>query len=82
MEIFKNAYFVATSIVICVIIFYMASTGRFFGKFINKFFPCNQNPANSFPCFAGYDLAIMIISAIVGVIFLGILIFDIYKLLK
>jgi len=82
MELFKNPYIVTIVVVVCLIVFYLANTGRFFGKFVNKFFPCNQNPANSFPCFGQYDIAVMIVVAIIGVIFLGILVFDLYKLFR
>ena len=82
MELFKNPYIVAIIVAVCGVVFYLGNTGRFFGKFVNKFFPCNQNPANPFPCFGQYDIVVMVIAVIVGVIFFGILVFDFYKLLR
>lgn len=80
--LFKNPYIVVIIIGICSFVFYLANTGRFFGKFVNKFFPCNQNLANSFPCFGSYDIVIMTVAAIIGIVFLGILVFDLYKLVR
>ena len=82
MELLKNPYIVTSIIVFCFGIFYLADTGRFFGKFLNKFLPCEQNPASSLPCFGQYDITVMVIAGIIGVIFLGILVSDLYKLLR
>ena len=41
-----------------------------------------QNPAESFPCFGQYDIAIMIIAFIVGIVSTGLLVFDIYRLIR
>ncbi len=82
MNLFKNPYIAGIIITLSVIIFYLASTGRVLGKFVNQFFPCEQNPANSFPCYGQYDIAVMAIAVIIGVIFLGALAFNVYKLLR
>lgn len=74
-----NPLVVAIILAVCIFIFYFANTSRFFGKLMNKFFPCVQNPANSFPCYGQYDIAVMVIAVIVGIIFLGIFVFDVYK---
>lgn len=77
-----NPYITLFALAVCIFVFYLANTGRFLGKFVNKFFPCVQNPANSFPCYGQYDVAVMVIAVITGIIFLGILVFDLYKLLR
>jgi hypothetical protein len=82
MEFLKNPYIAIILVFICIIFYYVANTGRVFGKFINKFFPCEQNPVNSMPCFGHYDIAVMIISFVVGVIFFSILVVDLYKMFR
>jgi len=72
MDLFKNPYMVIAGIIVCLILFYLANTGKVFGRFINHLSPCVQNPANSFPCFGIYDIAIMILAVVIGVIFIGI----------
>lgn len=82
MEFLKNPYFVLAIIACCTVIIYLANTKSMFGKFINGIFPCTQNPENSFPCYGGYDLLVMFIAGVVGCIFIGILLFDIYQNFK
>lgn len=82
MELFKNPYVAGAIISFCVVVFYLANTGSVFGKFVNKFFPCQQNPANSFPCFGQYDIFAMVTAIVVGIIFFAVLVFDVYKLLR
>ncbi len=84
IEFLKNPYVATIIVVLCILLFRLASSGNFLSKFINKLFPCNQNPLNplnSFPCYGWFDIALMIIVAVIGVIFLGILVFDLYKLI-
>lgn len=77
-----NPVIIVFILAVCIFVFYLANTGRFFGKFVNKFFPCVQNSANSFPCYGQYDIAVMAIAVIVGIVFLSILLFDLYKLFR
>lgn len=78
----QNPFIAVIAFIVCVFVFYFANTGRIFGKFVNKFFPCVQNPANSIPCYGHYDIVVMVIVALIGIIFLGILVFDLYKLFR
>lgn len=82
MELLRNPYVTVAVIVACAVIFYLSSTTGFFGKFMNRFFPCTQNPATSFPCYMGFDIALMIIAGVIGLIFIGILFFDLYEMFK
>ncbi|MFA5080339.1 MAG: hypothetical protein WC472_01805 [Candidatus Paceibacterota bacterium] len=33
----------------------------YFGKTINSVFPCNQDVVNSFPCYANWDIGLILI---------------------
>ncbi len=59
--------------VTCTVVFHLAASGKVFGKNIDKVFPCQQNPAHSFPCFARYDFIVMGMALIVGLLFLSYL---------
>ena len=72
----------AIALLCCAIVYFFASSGRVFGKFINNFFPCVQDIKSSFPCFAVYDLSLMFMSIIVGGVFLFALVLDLIKWLK
>lgn len=62
---------------------YLANTGKYFGKFINKFSPCTQvgEPITSFPCYGIYDISIMIISLLIA-IFIIVKIFLVLKQIR
>lgn len=60
-------------VVLCIIGFHIGMTGRIFGAFIDRFAPCTQNPANSFPCYGSYDIGLMAISLALGIFFLVLL---------
>ncbi len=75
MSLFKKVYDLLLGIIACVIVLLLADTGRFFGVFVNRFFPCVANPAISFPCYGVYDIAVIILAFIVGLVLIGIIIF-------
>lgn len=71
MRTLTNSWAAGTIIVVCIAMIYMANTGAFFGKFVSNFFPCTEVETGSgMPCYAKYDVALMIVAAIVGVVFL------------
>jgi uncharacterized membrane protein len=80
--LFKKNYGLLLGIIACVIVFQIADTARFFGAFMNRFFSCAQNPASSFPCYGIYDIAMMIISFVAGLIFVGIVVFRLIQSFK
>lgn len=82
MVLLKNPYVAVAVVITCAVIFYLSNTTGFFGKFINRFFPCTQNPATSFPCYMGFDVALMIIAGVTGLTFTVIFFFDLYKMFK
>jgi hypothetical protein len=82
MKSFKKLYAPLLGIIVCIFVFLKANTGRFFGVLINRFFPCVQNPMNSFPCFGIYDIGMMIAALILGIILIGVIIFRLVKLYK
>ena len=69
MEFLKSPLFTGIVITVSAVVAYMANTGGVFGKFISNFLPCTPDPAASFPCYGGYDVAILIVSAVVGLLF-------------
>jgi hypothetical protein len=79
MILFKNPLVVITAILVCVVIFYLANTMNFFGKLANKFMPCEENILSSAPCYAGFDIGIMIASALLGITFMVILAIQLLK---
>jgi hypothetical protein len=82
MSLFKKIYGLLLGIVACVVVFQMASAARFFGVFINRFFPCVQDPASSFPCYGIYDIAVMALAFVAGLVLAGIVIFRSIKSFK
>ena len=83
MSLFKKIYGLLLGIVACVIVFQMANTARFFGVFINRFFPCVDNPpGTSFPCYGIYDIAVMALAFVAGLVLAGIVIFRLIKSFK
>ncbi len=68
-----------TIVCACVIVFYLENTHSLFGKYINSFFPCVQKVENSAPCYAGYDMTIMIMVTTIGLSVASIYIIGKYK---
>ena len=77
MKILKEIWWQLCGIVACWFVASVADTARYFGVFFNQFHPCVQDPLQSFPCYGIYDLVTMGAAIILGLIFLGILIFKI-----
>ncbi len=82
MNLFKKVYGLLLGIVACVVIFQMARTARFFGVFVDRFFPCIQDPASSFPCYGIYDVVIMALAFMAGFILGVIVIFRLIQSFK
>ncbi|MFA6251947.1 MAG: hypothetical protein WCX74_00865 [Candidatus Paceibacterota bacterium] len=51
----------------------------YFGKAIYSVFPCGQNPENSFPCYANWDIALLAIGFILCICLLISAIIDFKK---
>jgi hypothetical protein len=49
------------------------------GKIINKYFPCNQNPMNSLPCYGIYDIYFMILLVVILLASLAMIGLKFYK---
>jgi len=82
MSLFKKVYGLLLGIVACAIVYLMEGTGLFFGKFVNQFFSCVENPASSFPCYGIYDIAVMALAFVAGLVLAGIVIFRLIKSFK
>ena len=73
MELLKNPIIACLIVLTCAVVVYFANKGNVFGKFINRFAPCTQDPTASFPCYGGYDIVIMLVAGIIGVVFVFVL---------
>ena len=82
MKLLKEIYPYILGIIGCLIVFQFASTGKFIGAFVNRFSPCEQNPMNSFPCFAVYDIIAMVIAVTLGAVFAAIVLYKTIMFLK
>jgi hypothetical protein len=72
-----------TTAIISAIIFYFEISSNFsIGEVINRYFPCEQNPMNSFPCFGIYDIYFMFLLIGIFIISLIIIGFQFYKAKK
>lgn len=69
----KQKLLLCIGIALCAIVFYLANTAQFLGKFINQLSPCVQDPMNSFPCYGVYDIGIAIGAMVIGLFFAGVL---------
>lgn len=79
MFLFKNPIIAVAMIALSAIVFYLANAKGLFGKVANWFFPCQQDPTTSFPCYMGVDITVMIISVVVGMIFVVALIISLMQ---
>lgn len=62
MELLRLLRFYIVGIIICVIALTLEVGGILsIGKIVNYFFPCNQNPVYSAPCYIGFDIAYYLI---------------------
>ena len=75
----KDKYLPIIGVIISVAIIYLENNGLFFGRFVNKFFSCTDALGTSFPCYGVYDLALIGISALLVLIFLGMFIYSFFK---
>lgn len=78
----KKIYPDLLGIIVCALVFWLANTGQSIGVWVNHFFPCEQYPMNSFPCFGIYDILAMGFAAIVGILFAAISIYKTIKILR
>jgi hypothetical protein len=68
------------TLIISMIIFLGSRIFSFsFGKIINKYFPCEQNPIYSFPCFGIYDIYFLFFLIGVFILSLIVICYKIYK---
>ncbi|MBU0999672.1 hypothetical protein KKG24_05250 [Patescibacteria group bacterium] len=82
MKLFNKLYAPLLGIIICIFVFLKANTGQFIGIFINQFFPCVQDPKQSYPCYGHYDVSLMLIALILGVILISVFILQLFKFYK
>jgi uncharacterized membrane protein len=67
-------------IIACLLVVYVANTGRFIGKFISGFLPCSDAPGTSLPCYGSYDIIVMVLALVICAILVVRLGLTIYKI--
>jgi uncharacterized membrane protein len=82
MKFISKIWWQACGVIVCVVIFQIADTGQYFGFFMNQFHPCVQNLSTSFPCYGIYDVFIMGLAVILGLILLVFLVFRAVRFFK
>ena len=50
----------------CVVLVFVETQGHYLARLINGWFPCQQNPANSAPCYVTTSLSIIGAAAAIG----------------
>jgi hypothetical protein len=68
--------------ILTVLLFLIEMTSLSVGNIINNFFPCKQEPMNSFPCFGIYDIYVGFILIGIFILALLIIIVRLYKARK
>jgi hypothetical protein len=76
MRIPSNPWVSGAVVAACIVVFYVANTRNAFGTLINRFYPCTDAPGVSMPCYGKYDIMVMVLAAIVGLVFSVILVRD------
>ncbi len=71
----KNNLLFFVSLFCGILIVLILTNSISIGKIINKYFPCQQNIMNSFPCYGKYDLTVISISLAIILAILGYVIF-------
>jgi hypothetical protein len=78
----KKMYIATAGALACVFLFLIANSSRSIGFFVNSYFPCAQDPRNSFPCYGWIDVGVMMITAVLFTVCTSIIVFNLYKQLK
>jgi hypothetical protein len=79
MHLFKNLWGLTFLSIASLALFYLANSHGIASRLANLIAPCEQNPANSFPCNGGYDIALMAVSAILAVTLIIMLVMHYFK---
>jgi hypothetical protein len=79
---FKRPLILAAILACCTIVIQMGNTGKYFGRFYDRFFPCEEIPWSSAPCYIGVDVMVSLIAALIWFVCAGILAFDLYKRIR
>ena len=70
---------IITGIVSITLLIILYTSSLSLGSIINNFFPCEQAPENSFPCFGIYDIYAMIFLVMIVIVSLIIFGINFYK---
>ncbi len=82
IKLLTNNYMLVILNIICIYLFTLSNSSRFFGKIINSIYPCKQNILNSFPCYGWVDIIIMFLVVVIFIITLSFIIFKILQFIK
>lgn len=58
--------FLALLAVGCAMLVFFETQGHYLARLIDSRFPCQQNPANSAPCYATTSLVVIVTAAAIG----------------
>lgn len=56
----------------CAVLVFFETRGHYLARLIDGWFPCQQNPANSAPCYVTTSLAVIIAAAAIGLAALAV----------
>jgi len=82
MNLLKKTYGLILGIIACLIVLRVDDTNLFFGKFINRFYSCNDCLGCSFPCYGIYDIYLAVFVVVVAIVLAAILIFKLIKFFR
>ena len=69
----------ALVVLACMVTFWLANSASAFSAILNHLFPCAQDPSESFPCYGSVDVVIMILSVVIGTVFLVMTLWNAYQ---
>lgn len=78
----KIKIYITWAILSTVVLYFEINSIFSIGKIINKYFPCKQNLADSFPCFGIYDIYFILWLITILLITITIIGFKFYKTIK
>lgn len=81
MTLFHKIRIEFTLLLICAVLLMIEQKDMFFGKIINNYFPCVQSTeiVNSLPCYAKYDILILVNALVVSGVVTAILVYKVVR---
>ncbi len=79
MLLHRSTVIPGTITLACALLFEIIGRTMWIGRLVYRFYPCEQELTNSFPCFGIYDIYAMIAVAIVGALSFLALLFNLVQ---